>query len=641
MAGVDMRTNPLFLPEDRLAAATNMAFHEGNIQSRPGILYHDLGASGQFQGACVYSPSRGLSHQPFADPYTALVIAAGGKLTYNLSIDGLFEDCVTVSGALDLCNGDIHLYQAENYLIGQAPGKDTFWWEGYGTYTISPGLDASPDVVGSLLAEAELRVKTLPGANIDCCFQKIDYCSVDPIDLPEELFSSHDTLVFANHRNFLINSAGVGIYTNGRIHQESPTGIFISDLIHKRGTRFTDDILLMEEQQAGSFGDPLSTNSKLGQLRALEVLPRMNTANGEGVLVAYYDNGVVSFDTFAVPRETRMSPEGEMLQKGWSEIRQVDHLLSRISATGRYAVCALPRDNAFRSRFGIHLLKTSIGEDRVFSDEYINTLAQDVQPILDADPKSSLRGVTIGQWVEGSRLLTSVGMVSNRLFTSSTMGRGFVVWNQATTYTEDRTPRPLWEGLWSVHSDIAGIHRLLDSTEVNGDNMFGFVASRKNDAGIVFGEIDAKRTSDCFSGEEVSIEWSVTSRKVFGGFSTIRKLTDGRLEIEACGVGSKARVMVRTDTSPKWVEWASFDTSDTKATELFSFNLGQPPQPCREASWFQFKVEGIGWSAVRLLEAEIVDDRTKMNRSITTKDADEAPENFHYINQSPPTKRWS
>ena len=640
MAGVDMTTNPLFLPEDKLAGATNMVFKEGSIQTRPAFRYHEMGSSGQFQGACVYSPSRGLSHQPFADPHTALVTVVAGKLGYNLSKDGYLDTLREIEGDFCLCQRDVHLYQAENYLIVQSPFYNTFWWEGYGPAIASPGLDADPDTVKGRLVQANLHRRELAGANIECCFQKVEYCETEPLEETDEEFSSHDTFIKEKHRNFLINSAGLGAYTNGRIHQEGAAGIYVGDLIHKRGTLVTDDILLMEEQQAGSFGDPLSTNSKMGQLRAIEVLPSMNSANGEGELIAYYDNGVVRFDTFMFPRETRVDEETlDILQSGWSEKQQVNHLLGRVSATGRYAVGVLPRDHAFRSRYGIHLLKTALGEG-TFNDEYINTLSQDVQPILDHDMKSDLRGTTVGQWVEGSRLLTSVGMIDNSLYSSSPMGRGFVVWNQATTFTEDRTPRPIWEGLWSPHSGIAGVHKLVDVTDVSGDNLFGFVASKENGE-LVFGEIDNVTSEDCFENKTELIEWDVTSRKLFGGFDILHQLSDGRVEVESLGKSTNIRVMVRTDRCQKWGVWKEYRASNQDDRELHSIDLETPPKEYREASWFQFRVEGMGRCELRLLEADITPDREKMEAVVSTVSVGEEEKNFHRINQKPATDRWT
>lgn len=642
MAGVDMLTNPMFLPTDKAAGATNMVFKEGAVSTRPGIRYHNLGQRGRFQGASVYSPSRGLSHQPFADPYTAVVVVAGGCLNYNLSSEGGFSSPVLIGGNSELGCEDVHIYQAENYLIVQSPFIDTLWWEGYGDYVVSPGLDASQDTVKDCLIQSDLNRKSLPGANVDCCFQKIEYCDTTPIPMEEEDFSSHDTFDFTKHKNFLVNSAGIGIYSNGRIHQDTHQGIYVSDLIHKRGVKYTDDILLMEEQLAGSFGDPLSANSRLGQLRALETMPAVSNANGEGSLVAYYDNGVVSFNTGYTPRETRFDAEsGEMRYKGWSEVRLINHLLNSVSATGRYAVGVLPRDHAFRSRFGIHLLKTTMGEE-VINDEFINLLSHNVEPILDADDKSLLKGTSVGQWVEGSRLLTTVGMHEDRIYSSSSMGRGFVVWHQAYNFTAERTPRPVWEGLWSVSNDIAGIHRILDASPVGGDNMFGFIASKAADAEIVFGEINKNLHCDIVDGKPIPIEWNVTSRKVFRGYQKLNRISGGRVEIEATGRGSRVRVLVRSDVSPEWSVWREKPTSDSDtAVELHSIELGLPQKHYRSASWFQFRVEGIGHSSLRLLEIDMSEDADKMGRVITTHDVKHDEESFHIINTQPKEARWS
>lgn len=641
MAGVDMKQNALFLPEDRLSEATNTIFDEGVIRSRYGFRYTSLGAKGQFQGATIYSPSRGLSHQPFSDPFTAVVVACCGGLSYNLSIEEGFSSSIPIKGPEVYLQGDINLYQAENYLIVQSHNGSTLWWEGYGNYLVSPGLQATEEKARELIPQMEVNSETLTGANIDCCFQKIDICGPTPDKIEEASFGSHDTFIFENHTQFLSSESGLGIYVHGRVHQETSIGILVGDIIHKRGNLSTDDILLMEEQEAGSFGDPLSAPSRIGQLRAMEVLPRMRTANGEGDLIAYYDTGVVAFNTFLFPRETITDPvSGETVQKGWSSQRQTEHLLNNVSAVGRYAVGVLPRDHMFRSRYGIHLLSLSLGEGS-FNDETTNTLSQDVQPILDSDDKADLAGVTAGQWNEGSRLMCSVGMISDDLYTSSSMGRGFVVWNRATTYTDDRTPRPIWEGLWSPDNSIAGVHRLIDATSVGGINKFGFVGSMRSGAELVFAEIDKDLCHDIGpDGESIPIEWCVTSRMVFGGFNTLNHLRDGRLELETSGEKSQVRVLVRTDRSPEWQEWHGETIGDT-CSALHSINLGQPPKECREASWFQMRVEGYGYGALRSLEARIEESVKKLDKPVSTSDLTKSAINYHRFNSQPSTKRWT
>ncbi|MFK5283998.1 hypothetical protein ACI3PL_30915, partial [Lacticaseibacillus paracasei] len=79
----------------------------------------------------------------------------------------------------------------------------------------------------------------------------------------------------------------------------------------------------------------------------------MQTANGEGDLIAYHENGVVAFNTHEAPRETRVAGDGSIVQKGWDTKRLVNHLLNKVSAVGRYAVAVLPRDHFFRSAFGL------------------------------------------------------------------------------------------------------------------------------------------------------------------------------------------------------------------------------------------------------------------------------------------------
>lgn len=100
---------------------------------------------------------------------------------------------------------------------------------------------------------------------------------------------SHDTFDNAKHRNWLVNGAGLGVYAHGRVHQQVGSLVFVGDLIHKRGYRLTDDILLMEEQDTLSYGEPLSVSSRMGDLVALAVMPTMSSANGEGNLMAYYE----------------------------------------------------------------------------------------------------------------------------------------------------------------------------------------------------------------------------------------------------------------------------------------------------------------------------------------------------------------
>lgn len=455
--------------------------------------------------------------------------------------------------------------------------------------------------------------------------------------------STHDTFDSAKFSNWLANGAGLGIYAHGRVHQQVGRLIYVGDMVHKRGHRSTEDVLLMEEQATVSHGDPLSVPTRLGRITAMAVLPTMNTANGEGDLIAYYENGVVAFNTFESPRETRIDGEGKIVQRGWDTKRLVNHLLNRVSAVGRYAVAVLTRDHFFRSTFGLHFLKTTLGEG-TFNTEQTNRISQDIDPILRADAVDALPGTATGHWLSGSRMLATTGMIHDPSISATPFGRGMVVWNQATSFTEDRTPIPAWEGLWTFDHGIAGVHWLGDSGVVPAPGSFGALVSDRS-ASLYFASLNRDFTMDYRDGEWLPIEWSLeTGRFAIDGIDKLKVVRDGRIE----GVFSKAshqiRVLVRTDFHSAWAVWKQFAPCDKvkSATEgyLVSEPLGQPPALCREATWFQVRVEGLGSAEIRAIDLDFSPGTVKSGRHqcavIGAPDKD-----FFEINSSPSTQRWT
>ncbi len=393
--------------------------------------------------------------------------------------------------------------------------------------------------------------------------------------------SSHDTFVFEKHSNFLVNEAGIGAYAHGRIHQQVDYSIYVGDLIHKRGSQVSDDLLLMEEQELQSMGEPLSTNSRLGRLVAMAVLPTMSTANGEGTLIAYYQFGVVEFDTAKAPRETRYDGDGKLIQKGWDGMRLVNHLLNTVGCVGRYALAVLTRDHLFRSSFGLHFLKVILGEG-TFNSENVNRISMDVDPILEADTDTSKSAC--GFWPVGHRMFATVGE-----------GRGMVSYNQALTYTEDRTPIGVWEGLWTVPNGVV-IHKFADPLK------FGFVCSVGDK--INFAEIDTTK--------DFEDEWSFeTARFAPSGLST--KTSINGLFIE--GIFTKNfTVLIRTDTQGEWILWKNIKVDKEL---LLVEALGAPPQKYSECTWVQVRVEGTGYAEPRNLSLDFSASTVKSGRSST------------------------
>lgn len=149
--GVDMRTNALLLGNKKLHAATNMVFEEGVIKTRPGFRYKSLGCSGQFQGSGEFRPRKGLSASPLSDSKSGLAVVTGGEIWFN---------CKKIGSPIS-CNGDVNVFQAENYLIFQNINSSTFWWDG-DKLTESPGMQETDwDEVETPVQEMEIT-KPIP-----------------------------------------------------------------------------------------------------------------------------------------------------------------------------------------------------------------------------------------------------------------------------------------------------------------------------------------------------------------------------------------------------------------------------------------------------------------------------------------------
>lgn len=448
--------------------------------------------------------------------------------------------------------------------------------------------------------------------------------------------SSHDTFDASKFRNWLVNCAGIGAYAHGRIHQQVGQTIFVGDLIHKRGYLKTDDLLLMEEQMLLSCGEPLSVPSRLGKLVALEMLPTMNTANGEGDLIAYYEHGVVAFNTFEAPRETRYDGEGQMITKGWDQKRLVNHLLNTVGAVGRYSVAVLPRDHLFRSSVGLHFLKTIIGQG-TFNSENINTVSTDVEPLLLGD--TDLSGAAVGFWTYGHRMFATVGLVNDPLISSSSSGRGFVSWNQANTYTEDRTPRPVWEGMWTVDHGVAGIHNFVSQDR----REFAFLCSGR-DRTIYKAVIDKERCYDERDGECLPIEWSFeTGQFAPSGLDKNSMITDCLIELVVSASSQRIRVSSRTDRDTQWKVWKDFQPAERDVTGdeklLITEALGQPHREHRECTWIQLLVEGVGTAEIRRIDLDFSLGKVKAGRSGTFVVGTSEKDPFE-INSTPADTRW-
>lgn len=567
-AGVDMRRNPLFLTNERAAFALNLAFDESTIRTRPGFRYTDLGRKGKFQGAAYVAPSLGISAASYTHRSSALVLVVDGIASVHPTGEKGIEKPVMLEGGS--FEGDTFIFAAEQHVIFLNRNGATFWWSGGISLTRSPGIQ------------------------------------------PESGENTHDA---PEAKNWLPHRATIGVYIHGRTHVSVPfsgegcavvlnSELWVSDPLTKRGPDVSDDILAMEEALLDSCGGPLVAPSRLGMTLAMEVLPT-GAANGEGALFDFRENGVVAHDTLTHPRETLAGENGEIIQQGWDEKRISNVRLQTVSATGRYAVAPLPDDLWFRSDYGFHFLKKTLGQGTL-RDEHLNQESHDIQPLIDADEDGPVHGAAAGHWLKGNRFLGTAGFRESAKLSSSAFGTGIVSYNQATTLTEDGTPRPLWEGLWKPDQGVVAIHRFLKAGARPRDRRYGFISSLGSGA-IHFAEFDTKsRGVEVRGAKEIPIRWKlVTAAFLMTGSKNVDAIRSGFIEFVGDASTRFVKISIRTDENECWSEWSTI-TPNLKETFLVSRSFGEPTKPYREATWFQFMVEGEGFVELRFLDVEAV-----------------------------------
>lgn len=554
--GVDMISNPLSLGASKLRAATNVSIEQGVVRTRPSVSWKNTQLTGCFQCATNYSPSKGLSAQIFAEEKAGVAITIGGKTSVlGVSQDGCISCaagsiCATSQyGGSDL----VFSYQAENYLVLQSPTGNTFWWDGSSECpTESPGFAECDD------EDANTR------RNNSFCKERTDY---------------------------LANGAWLGVYAHGRIHQQTNLTLQVSDIIHKRGWKFSDDILSMEEQASGNM-PPLSTPSSLGRLTALEILPQIGASpHGEGDVIAYHQSGVVTHGTFEFPRETRVDAEGKELTQGWDKKRITSLILNTVSAVGPRSVAVTARDHFFRSAYGLHWLKSTIGSETV-NDEPVNHEGHEIQPILDADDPSLLVGNSTAYWRGGNRLFSTVGHRYDANKGALPAGRGILSYNRAASYAQNGFPVQGWEGLWTFDPGIWGVHDFVNTGVFHRGK--GFIALASDTAGALYaGEFIGVEGADYRDGAVLPVRAGIESGFVFAGtLSSLKDMSDGRIDFKSGQHNSFLRVSVRTDQVACWKEWRTIESCGDAA--MRSDALGKPPEDVRSATWFQFKVEWDG-----------------------------------------------
>lgn len=218
--GVDLKSNPLFLKNEKAHSAVNLRWEEGRCFTRPGFRYHSLGFAGQFQGACLFTPALGISAQTFALPLAGLVTVVGGKVRVNDATGGVLTcNPVTVACGDGFTNrGEVNVFGAENHLIIQNRNANTFWWNGSGAAVESPGMDDQTywvdDEVPCIRFTSEVPEADIPECDKFPC--EGDVCTLEISDTE---------VTSATTATFKITNSGVAAATVTGFLATPPTGV--------------------------------------------------------------------------------------------------------------------------------------------------------------------------------------------------------------------------------------------------------------------------------------------------------------------------------------------------------------------------------------------------------------------------------
>jgi hypothetical protein len=202
-------------------------------------------------------------------------------------------------------------------------------------------------------------------------------------------------------------------------------------------------------------------------------------------------------------------------------------------------------------------------------------------------------------------MFATVGLQTAGAYTATSMGTGFVSFNQASTFTLDRTPIAAWEGVWIPNMEIAGVHAFVQS----GDR-YGFLASTTASQ-IHFAAIRDKLKADIIGGKEVPIEWDVTTaRSTLAGIDRVSTVGNGSIDLTLAAGGSVV-VEARTAEHGEWIRWSVVTTGSDGGTVDISASFGTPPKEIRNATWLQLRLTGIGHAEIHRLDISFSEGSSK------------------------------
>lgn len=524
----------------------NVCFVNGRIGTRPPLqtivarVEDDSFNQSNIQGACFYNPSKGQSALTFADDFSSIIVAAAGrKYILKPQNDGTY----TVENLTNSFVGksDAHIayvYQAEIYAIVQDGIGPTWIYDSTNDASISTG-----------------------------------YNTVD------------------KDESKLANGATVGGYIHGRIFQVvSGRAVLVGDIIHKTDLTDPANILNTTEQVYWATGAQFSPPSSMGNVLCGAILPLKNTTHGHGELMCHCEDGIFSIDLSQYPRSN------------WVNLNLVKHVTLDSAARGPYALALYSGDQIYRSRQGVHSLKSQAAQGGPIGDPDQPVSAQ-INNLLRKDTDELLKFCSVSKLALEERLFCTIG---HELQGSYRWGQGMVV-NNFSPIDGEGLSAPAWEGIWVPPYEIGGIVQMVNGI-FNGKEIC-YALCHNIDSGINYlVRVNSTGLDDYLpDGSYRKIECSVTTRSVVSTKDPLASFTINSAILFLRNITGQVTVSVfwRPDTNKEWIpcgtkEFLCDESDPFRSLQPLSF--GMPIKiDGSSARKAQFRVDWTGYMEIDAL----------------------------------------
>jgi len=438
---------------------------------------------------------------------------------------------------------------------------------------------------GGVIREVDPKtwsVKTLTGADVNSPkMPRAFFCETQGTIIIQDNQSRpflYDGDKFRRAKDDEVPVGSVMAYGNGRlaVAVTGSTAVRIGDIRtedHQSELKFTETYNLLG---GGDFSFP-------SKVRALGVLPVVDSASGQGSLIVGCDNSVHSLKTQVSQRDL------------WSEIGFSAVLLPTRGVVGGNALVAVNQDLYFRSSDGLRSIRTSTAD---YDAPGLAPLSVEVRNRLDYDTPFLLEDTSVVYFDNRVLCTHSPFVYSNRA-----LAQGIIALNFDAMSGRGQKSAPAFDGEWDgviIAQIFTGLVNGVDRCFILGRGLDGV-----NGIWELQREVDTPGTESPTQVEE--------TRMLFGTSpGTLKTLRRADVQFSGLSTSLNARVYFRPDKYPYWILWDTFSTqvvpapkdSLTRAKTQYRprFSTRTPPafvdpqtnRPVSQATGFQVRVEFEG-----------------------------------------------